>query len=126
INTDNLLGRKRKESSSNENSLPKLLNIEKIEKEDTNKTELLEEFKVNLLKYNLLCDGKKIENISEENNHSTLIKNFISKKIKNLLQTGDLEDKINLYKSIHDNDVVTGFLNFQKNQKKTCGLDDLS
>jgi hypothetical protein len=88
----------------------------------------LEDLKANLLKYNLLCGTGDTDNKPEEHasgkddrlDNSQVVQGFIIKKVENILRSGNLQDKIDLYYSINNNlqDVLTSVLEYDNKCKK--------
>jgi hypothetical protein len=94
----------------------------------------LKQFNVDLLKYNLLCregdthgadiigQNKSLGHTSGKDRklNSKFIQNFIVKKVDSMLKAGNLQDKINLYYSVNDNqkDVLASVLEYDNISKK--------
>jgi hypothetical protein len=77
------------------------------------KNELIEEFRFNLLKDNLMCDKDRaavqVKNsnntelkvsLEQDTTSSNFIKNLIISKVDQILSNGSMQDKMNLYYAI--------------------------
>ena len=71
---------------------------------DDNKSKLIEDFKINWLKYNLSCKRSPSQsNITPENKNYNDHEQLLMKRVKNILKDGTLHDKILLYYIINNN-----------------------
>jgi hypothetical protein len=88
---------------------------------DDNKTKLIEDFKINWLKYNLSCKkDESAEYAIPENQNFNEYEEMIMNKVKGILKNGSLHDKILLYYTINDNvnDLLTEILKLEKKISK--------
>jgi hypothetical protein len=116
-----------------DDSIYKFLNFDKLDKGGKNNIELIEEFKLNLLKYNLSCDKTKekatVEYHSEESYMGkNTVKGFIVTKVDSVLKNGSLQDKINLFHTISDNkkDIISSVAQIEKKVLQKGNFDNLS